>query len=74
MQEEAVELLANGVVNVMRHLAMIEDAEHVSRLQRSKHECRMTKQIQSKEDGPQRRGYSKNICGRHGRLYTFDEV
>ena len=22
----------------------------------------------------QRRGYSKNVCGRHGRLYTFDEV
>ena len=21
-----------------------------------------------------RRGYNKSICGRHGRLYTFDEV
>ena len=29
MQEEAVELLANGVVNVMRHLAMIENVEDV---------------------------------------------
>jgi predicted deacylase len=29
LQEEAVELLANGVVNVMRHLAMIENVEDV---------------------------------------------
>ena len=27
MQEEAVSLLVNGVVNVMRHLGMIEDAK-----------------------------------------------
>ena len=30
MQEEAVSLLVNGVVNVMRHLGMIEDAEFES--------------------------------------------
>ena len=30
MQEEAVSLLVNGVVNVMRHLGMIEDAKFES--------------------------------------------
>ena len=29
---------------------------------------------EAEEDGTQRRGYSKNICGRHGHLYSFDEV
>ena len=32
MQEEAVSLLVNGVVNVMRHLAMIEDAKFESHI------------------------------------------
>jgi hypothetical protein len=40
MQEEAVELLANGVVNVMHHLAMIENVEHV--LETAKVEARMS--------------------------------
>jgi hypothetical protein len=30
MQEEAIELLVNGVVNVMRHLAMIENDRDVA--------------------------------------------
>ena len=32
MQEEAVSLLVNGVVNVMRHLGMIEDAKFESHI------------------------------------------
>jgi predicted deacylase len=35
MQEEAVELLVNGVVNVMRHLGMIEDARFESHIANS---------------------------------------
>ena len=38
MQEDAIELLVNGVVNVMRHLRMIENVEHVTPPQMSKHE------------------------------------
>ena len=75
MQEEAVALLVNGVVNVMSQLGMIENVADAQRLRRSKHEWRMTKQIpKQKKDSPQRRGYSKSICGQHGRLYSFDEV
>ena len=66
MQEEAVALLVDGVVNVMRHLGMIDDANV-----RISHE---SIEIEAEQDGTQRRGYSKSICGRHGRLYTFDEV
>jgi uncharacterized protein len=40
MQEDAVELLVNGVVNVMHHLAMIENVEHV--LATAKVEARMS--------------------------------
>jgi predicted deacylase len=40
MQEEAVELLVNGVVNVMHHLGMIENVEHV--LATPKVEARMS--------------------------------
>jgi predicted deacylase len=40
MQEEAVELLVNGVVNVMRHLAMIENVEDVVAI--ANDEARMT--------------------------------
>ena len=35
MQEEAVSLLVNGVVNVMRHLGMIEDARPESHIENS---------------------------------------
>ena len=35
MQEEAVSLLVNGVVNVMRHLGMIEDARFESHIANS---------------------------------------
>ena len=40
MQEDAVELLVNGVVNVMHQLAMIENVEHV--LETAKVEARMS--------------------------------
>jgi predicted deacylase len=36
IQEEAVELLANGVVNVMRHLGMIDDADVEFQISKSK--------------------------------------
>ena len=35
MQEEAVELLVDGVVNVMRHLGMIDDAKFESQISKS---------------------------------------
>ena len=36
MQEEAIELLVDGVVNVMRHLGMIDDADFEFQISRSK--------------------------------------
>jgi uncharacterized protein len=40
MQEEAVSLLVNGVVNVMRHLGMIEDAKFESHVANSETESK----------------------------------
>ena len=59
MQEEAVSLLVNGVVNVMRHLGMIEDAKFESRHR----ELRNKFKTEAEEDSAQRRGYN-----------SFDEV
>ena len=36
MQEEAIELLVDGVVNVMRHLGMIDDANFEFQISKSK--------------------------------------
>jgi len=42
MQEEAVSLLVNGVVNVMRHLGMIEDAKFESHIANSETDSKAT--------------------------------
>ena len=68
MQEEAIELLVNGVVNVMRHLVMIDDAKFESHTETNS-------KTEAEQDGTQCCGYNSfDICGRHGRLYSFDEV
>ena len=74
MQEDAVALLSRGVINVMRHLEMIEGVADATAT--ANDEARMTNDERNSNarNGPQGRGYSKNICGRHGRRYTFDEV
>ena len=75
MQEDAVALLFRGVINVMRHLEMIDSVADVTAI--ANDEARMTNDetnSESKGNGPQGRGYNKSICGRHDRLYSSDEV
>ena len=53
-QEEAVSLLVNGVVNLMRHLGMIEDAKFESHIANSK----TNSEAKPDNDIAQRRGYN----------------
>ena len=60
----------------MRHLEMIESVADATAT--ANDEARMTNDETNPkseiQNGPQGRGYNKNICGRHGRLYTSHEV
>ena len=69
MQEDAVALLVRGVMNVMRHLGMID-----AHARPGNHKSRMTKQIRNQRKRPAGPWLQQEHLRPSGRLNTFDEV